>query len=109
MPDSRDREARHQTRTRSFNEWIAGVNESMGYHTGTEPFRCECGDGACGHPIELTGAEYELVRAYPTRFAIATNHENPESDRVVSEHRRYTVVEKLVGLASRQAHRSNPR
>jgi len=109
MGDTGDREARQQTRTRSFNEWIEGANESMGYHTGTEPFRCECGDGACGHPIELTRGEYELVRAHPTRFAIAPNHENPASDRVVSEHDRYSVVEKLVGRASRQAHRSNPR
>lgn len=109
MGDTRDREARHQTRTRSFNEWIEGAHESMGFHTGTEPFRCECGDGACGQPIALTRPEYELVRAHPTRFVIARNHENPESDRVVAEHERYTVVEKLVGLASRQAYRSNPR
>ncbi|MGZ8688039.1 MAG: hypothetical protein ACXWZP_06390 [Gaiellaceae bacterium] len=109
MRDGRNPEARHQTRTRAFNEWIEEANESMGLHVGTDPFRCECGDGACVHPISLTRVEYESVRAYPTRFAIATNHENPEADQVVAEHERYTIVEKLVGLASRQAHRSNPR
>ena len=102
-------EARHQTRTRSFNEWIEGANESMGSHVGTDPFRCECGDRGCDDPIALTRAEYERVRAHPTRFAIAHNHENPESDGVVAEHERYSVVEKLIGRAARQAHRSYPR
>jgi hypothetical protein len=109
MNHLRHREERHQTRTRAFNEWIEGANDSMGAHIGTDPFRCECGDSACAYPISLTRAEYELVRAHPTRFAIAHNHENPESDGVVAEHERYSVVEKLVGQASRQAHRSYPR
>ena len=106
MNDLRTREARHQTRTRAFNEWIEGANESMGLHAGTDPFRCECGDDACAFPISLTRAEYECVRAHAARFAIARNHENPESDQVVAEHERYTVVAKLVGHAARQAHRS---
>ena len=109
MRHGRNREARHQTRTRAFNEWIEDANESMGVHTGTDPFRCECGDGLCLHQIALTRVEYESVRAHPTRFVIAHNHENPESDRVVAEHERYTVVEKLVGPSSRQAHRSYSR
>ena len=108
MPDASAREARRQTKTRAFNEWIEGANESMGL-AGATAFRCECGDGSCSHAVPLTRAEYELVRAHPTRFAIAPNHENPESDRVVEEHERYTVVEKLVGQTSRQAHRSYPR
>ena len=61
---------------------------------------------ACAHGIALTRAEYERVRAYPVRFAIAHNHENPESDQVVAEHERYTVVAKLVGQTARQAHRT---
>jgi hypothetical protein len=105
----RNSEARHQTLTRAFNEWIEGANESMGFHPGTDPFRCECGDRDCANRISLTRTEYERVRAHPARFAIAHNHENPESDGVVAEHERYTVVEKLVGRSSRQAHRSYPR
>jgi hypothetical protein len=107
--DLRNTEARHQTRTRAFNEGSEGAIVSMGLHEGTDPFRCECGDGACADPIALTRAEYECVRAHATRFAIAHNHENPESDRVVAEHERYTIVEKLVGQASRHAHRNYPR
>jgi hypothetical protein len=109
MSDPPNREARQQGRTRAFNEWIEGANESMGLHTGTDSFRCECGDGGCGHPIDLTRVEYESVRSHPTRFIVAHNHENPESDRVVAEHERYTVVEKIVGLSAQQAQRSDPR
>jgi len=102
-------EARHQARTRAFNEWIERANDSMGLHAGTDPFRCECGDGFCRHEIALTRKEYESVRAHPTRFAVAHNHENPESDQVVAEHERYTVVAKLVGQSARRAHRSYER
>ena len=58
-------EARHQVRTRAFNEWIEGANDSMGRHAGTDPVRCECGDAACVHGIALTRAEYERVRSHP--------------------------------------------
>lgn len=109
MPSAQDREARRQTRTRSFNEWVEGANESMGLHSGTDAFRCECGDYGCLCSIELTRGEYESVRGYETRFAVAPNHENPESDRVVSENARYAVIEKLAGSASGHARRSYPR
>jgi hypothetical protein len=104
-----DAEACYQVSTRAFNEWIEDANESMGPHTGTDPFRCECGDPSCTHDIALTRVEYESVRAYPTHFAIAHNHENPESDQVLAEHERYSVVAKLVGRAAQQAHRSYER
>ena len=48
---------------------------------------CECSDPACRSRIHLTRLEYEAVRGYPTRFAIATDHENPEVDQLVSEGR----------------------
>jgi hypothetical protein len=106
VPNALDREARRQTRTRSFNEWVEDANESMGLHSGTDAFRCECGDPHCVFSIDLTRAEYESVRDYPTRFAVVPNHENPESDRVVSENERYAIVEKLAGLSSDHAQRS---
>ena len=108
MPNPDEREARQQTQTRVVNEWIERANESIGLHPGTDPFRCECGDGSCEHAIELTRAEYESVRASATRFAIAANHEHP-GDRVVAEHERYTVVEKILGRGSSLAHRSYTR
>lgn len=108
MPSPDDREARQQAHTRDVNEWIEAAHENIGIRQGGGWFRCECGDGSCEHTIELTRAEYESVRASAIRFALAPNHESP-SDRVVAEHERYTVVEKLVGHASRRALRTYPR
>jgi hypothetical protein len=108
VPSPDDREARRQAHTREVNEWIEGAHENIGVRAGAGWFRCECGDGSCEHAIELTRAEYEWVRASAIRFALAPNHEHP-GDRVVAEHERYTIVEKLVGRASRRALRSYPR
>lgn len=108
MPSPDDREARQQTRARDVNEWIEGANESRGRAEGPGRFRCECGDGSCERAIVLTRAEYESVRTSAVRFALAPNHEHP-GDRVVAEHDRYTVVEKLAGRASRRALRTYPR
>jgi hypothetical protein len=108
VPSPDEREARRQTHVRDVNEWIEGAHESVGFHQGTGSFRCECGDTACTHVIELTRAEYEWVRASAIRFALAPNHEHP-GDRVVAERERYTVVEKLVGRQSRRALRSYER
>jgi hypothetical protein len=57
----------------------------------------------------LTREEYEAVRTDGTRFAIALDHENPEIDRVVSEHRRYAVVENVQEQPRRMARDTNPR
>jgi stearoyl-CoA desaturase (delta-9 desaturase) len=49
------------------------------------------------------------VRAYATHFAIARNHENPESEQLIEEHERFAVVETVSGEAVKLARRSNPR
>lgn len=72
-------------------------------------FRCECGDRDCTRAIRLTVAEYESVRAYATHFAIARDHENPESEQLIEEHQRFAVVEKVSGEAVKLARGSHPR
>jgi hypothetical protein len=57
----------------------------------------------------LTLAEYESVRGYATHFAIARNHENPETEEPISEHERFAVVETVSGEAVKLARRSYPR
>lgn len=58
---------------------------------------CECGDATCAERIRLTRQEFEAVRDYSTRFAIAVDHENPEIDQLVTEGCRYSVVQKIAG------------
>ena len=49
------------------------------------------------------------MRAYATHFAIARNHENPESEQLIEEHERFAVVETVSGEAVKLARRSDPR
>src|SRR4051794_37629320 len=57
-------------------------------------FFCECGDATCRAHMQLTGAEYEAVRADPTHFAVLPGHIHPEAERVVETHERFVVVRK---------------
>jgi hypothetical protein len=109
MASWREREAETQARSREANEATAGARASARAYGWMSTFRCECGDAACACPIRLTVAEYESVRAYATRFAIARNHENPEIEGLIEEHERFAVVETVSGEGAKLARRSDPR
>jgi hypothetical protein len=97
MDRRRELEAIRQAHQREVNEASDGV------------FVCECGDPGCTQTVSLSLPEYEKVRAFPNHFVIATNHENPEVEWVVSESERFAIVETLVGEASKIARRTDPR
>lgn len=103
------REVENETRFREINEWIQARNDDRAVHVPEDLFVCECGDKGCADPISLTRGEYEAVRAEPTHFALAIDHENPELDRVVAEHERFTVVEKWLRDAAWIARSTDPR
>ena len=109
MASWRERESEIQARSREDNESTARARRTRTPDGATNPFRCECGDNACTCAIRLTAAEYESVRAYPTHFAIARNHENPESEQLIEEHERFAVVETVSGDAAKLARKSDPR
>ena len=90
------RESEKQMRCRERNELTAGA------------LRCECGDARCTTSITLTPAEYAGVRSHATHFAMAPNHENPESERVIEENERYAVVEMVTGDETKRARRTDP-
>ena len=106
MVSWREREARNEARFRTQNEWVETTGSEAESLLG---FVCECGDGECGQTVRLTVAEYEFVRATSNRFAILPNHENPESEVVVSECARYAVVDKVEGWGLRIARETDPR
>lgn len=108
-PSWREVEARNALAFRDQNEWIRRLAERCGDGSPVHVFVCECGDAACRQPIRLTSAEYAAVRASATRFAVAPNHENPESEAVVSECARFTVVEQVEGWGLRLARAADPR
>jgi hypothetical protein len=109
MNDWRDQEVRNEVRSRDRNEWMQDVRGPNGDGSVTASYLCECGDGECTTRILLTRPEYEAVRRYATRFAVAVDHENPEIDQLVSEGGRYTVVEKIAGMPARIARMTYPR
>jgi hypothetical protein len=110
MSDWRDEEVRNESNSRDRNEWIAETRGVVALdHETDELFVCECSDPACRARITLTRIEYEAVRGYPTHFAIATDHENPEVDQLVSEGVRFTVVQKIAGAAARIARQTDRR
>ena len=84
MIDWREQEVRNETSSREINEWIDDANQHSGLPA--DPFVCECSDASCPSTITLTHLEYEGVRAHATYFAIATDHETPDLDAMVSEH-----------------------
>jgi hypothetical protein len=108
MSDWREEEVRNETRSREINEWIDESNESSG-DGATGSYVCECSDGACSSRISLTHVEYEEVRAHGTHFAIATDHESPDLDLMVSERLGFAIIAKLPGLPARLASASDPR
>jgi hypothetical protein len=110
VADWRDQEATNQTIFREMNEWTEEANDArLGIDRPIDLYLCECSDRRCTEPIRLTRAEYEEVRAFPIRFAIALNHENPEIDRVLFENERFATVEKFYGVGAKIARTTNPR
>ena len=107
--DWRTLESEIQARSRDANELTARASANEPGHPPLTSYHCECGDGACTCAIRLTTVEYELVRGCATHFAIARNHENPESEVLIEEHRRFAVVETISREASHLARASNPR
>jgi hypothetical protein len=96
-----------ETIFREMNEWEVD-NDSRPSDGGVRSFLCECSDEGCSDPIGLTYVEYESVRSYPIRFAIALDHEDPEID-VIAEYQRFAVVEKVGAHALALARATDPR
>ena len=100
--DWRDRDADKQVRARRINEWAEDENMDGAV-------RCECRDPECASVLMVTPEEYDAVHAHPTRFIVAPNHENPESERIVEEDERFAVVEAVTHEGAKRARRSHRR
>jgi hypothetical protein len=103
-----DIDARNQALFREFNEKLEQFPEKLAVD-GYDRLICECGNTDCTQQIELARAEYERVRGYASRFVVALNHENPETESIVEQNERFAVVETYAGAASQIARETNPR
>lgn len=104
------RGARTQSLFRDVNERVREINAAFGEVLPLSEWICECADDTCTQRMGLTQAEYELVRANPTRFAVLPSDEHFYSDieRLVEQNERYWVVEKF-GVAGDLAAKIDPR
>jgi hypothetical protein len=101
--------ARNEAFYREVNERVAEVAEQFEGAETPLGFTCECGASDCAELIEMTLAEYEAIRAEPTRFFVVPGHERPEIERVVERHGAYLVVEKREEDAEEVARETDPR
>jgi hypothetical protein len=88
-----DRMAPRKLRTeelyREVNERIVRLNQV--FESEEAEFLCECADSLCAERLRLTLAEYEAIRADPSRFLMAAGHE-PKGATVLEQHRGWEVV-----------------
>ncbi len=106
MSGSERRVGANESIFRDVNEQIEQFGPTAGERR--QEFVCECTDLACGERIEIRLAEYEAVRAHPSRFLVLPGHERPDIERVVGEGDGYFVVEKIGGAAE-VAEETHPR
>jgi hypothetical protein len=109
MPDWREEEVVNEVETRELNEARERANDAHVLLRDRGEYACECGYAPCDALIYLSHAEYEDVRGHPTYFAIATDHENPEFEAVITHNDRFAVVEKLLEMPRRIARDTDPR
>ena len=98
---------RNEALFREVNEAIAAT--AIGTDATEAGFVCECGDAGCTRRVTAELAEYERVRAHPTRFLLEPGHEEPRFERVVHETKRYAVAEKVEQTVAEIARRLDPR
>jgi hypothetical protein len=107
-----ERLAGNEALFREVNERVAEVaTQFMGGPAPAEKvdFTCECGRADCSEPITMTVLEYEAIRAEPTHFGVAPEHEQPEIENVIRRFPSYFVVEKRDDDAQEVARDTDPR
>lgn len=103
--------AANQSRFRRTNERLERAAYSHRFEaTDRLPFLCECADPGCFEAVWLSIAEYEQVRAHPSRFVLVAGHEEAEAahERIIEAENGYAIVEKT-GRAGAEAARLHER
>ena len=59
----------------------------------TIPFVCECSDGSCFTPVEVTLARFDAVRKTPGELVLAPGHEPPQEHSIQPVLDRYDSAE----------------
>jgi hypothetical protein len=102
MGSREERMAENEAASREFNEEIEELSH------GEPPSHrlaivCECALGTCDRAIDITIAEFRLVRNDPLQFAIVPDHLIGDIERIVYENDRFAVVVKRQGIPAQVA------
>jgi hypothetical protein len=107
--DAREqRLAQNEALFREVNEKVQAIASVHGDDDHVYEFYCECANADCSMQVAATIAEYEAVRAYPTRFLVVPEHWFPEVETVAEKSDTWWVIEKH-GEAGRFVEHLDPR
>jgi hypothetical protein len=81
-----------QVLRRKVNERIRGVTDPSG--SGTIEVFCECGRVRCADRLRIAVDVYDEVLASPGHFVVTTHHDHDATQRLVSRHHGFLVVER---------------
>ena len=101
--------ARNEAMFREVNERLRELGESFAMVSERASFVCECADGECAEPIELSLPDYERVRSNPRHFVVVDGHVRPDIEFVAYELPPYLVVEKHDGALEEIVVATDPR
>jgi hypothetical protein len=101
-----ERAARNEEIVRDVNRQIEQGAELHGVAS-EMPFHCECGQSPCLEKIDLSPSSYERVLLQRYQFVVVPGHVQPRIERVVEEHDRFVIVEKI-GEARDQIDEDHP-
>ena len=107
--DAREqRLAQNEALFREVNERVEAIAAVHGSDDHVYEFYCECSNADCSLQVPATIAQYEAVRAHPTRFLVTPEHSLPEIETVVEKSDAWWVIEKH-GDAGRLVEHLDPR
>ena len=106
--DHKRRLADNENLFREVNERVQEQADEHGNDGHRYAYFCECSRPDCMERVQLTRAEYELIRAEGTRFILVAGHQIGEIEDVVLRLDESVVVEKQ-GVAGERAETLDPR
>ena len=96
MDARHERVARNEAMYRAVNRELEQASEDAGRDAGDQvEVLCECGEDGCSATLALTIADYDEAHGQRDRFVVASGHEDPEIERVVTRKQHYLVVDKF--------------
>jgi hypothetical protein len=107
MISREERMARNEVASREFNEEIEEAYQGEPSSNRLD-IVCECALKMCDRSIDITMAEYRMVRSDPRQFAIVPEHLIGDIERIISQNERFALVSKQEGTPADVAIEENP-